>query len=270
MLRQELGLRLSPQLKIEVRPELRTPHSPITNPDLTARAYGKSGNIEEVLEDGRLDQYGKMLATEAVLLGAWQYSDKWTDYLDTPLIVHADAALSLQGLYDGVVGIREAGLPYADIFRIMGFETFEIDHSHWKRKMSQPVIEKEELEKLREKRAVLLVDIDFVTGRTIREVAGYLDSNRVNVGGAYIGLNRWPGLKVEGPSISEDTVNFGGFWMSSTGGLVCIRSKKPYKLGIVPEEIRLFSANPKAEKYFVYGSAVARRVARQLKKLYQD
>ena len=108
----------------------------------------------------------------------------------SPLIAHVDAALQLKENYDAVVGVREVGLPYAKIFEMVGFPVFDVDYSHHKRDMKEPKIDVEHLQRLRDKKAVLLTDIDFVTGKTLREVTRYLRENGVNVGGAYIGLSR--------------------------------------------------------------------------------
>jgi len=212
MMGMSCGLRLEQRL-------VHKPHTPIRNPEITKEAEGMEGNLDEVLSRGKLSPHDKMLNTEAFLLSKWEAGEQWKNYLDSPLIAHVDAALQLRQNYDAVVGIKEAGIPYAKIFEMVGFPIFDIDYSHQKRNMTEPRMEDEQIKQLRDKQAVLLTDIDFVTGKTLREVTRYLRENGVNVSGAYIGLSRWPGMKSGGFSIGDDTVNFDTFWKGRTFGL---------------------------------------------------
>ena len=252
------GLRLEQELVYE-------PHSPITNPKLTKKAEGIEADLARVLSRGQLSQYEKMLNTEAFLLSQWKARNQWKRYLDSPLISHVDAALQLRQDYDAVVGIKDAGIPYAQIFEMIGFPIFDVDYSHHKRDMKEPQMDDEQIKQLREKQSVLLTDIDLVTGKTLREVTKYLRENSVKVGGAYIGLSRWPGMESEGFSIGDDTVNFDTFWKGRNSGLSTIRSRVPYKKGLIPQDLALYTSNPTLEKNELKGSAAARRIARYIK-----
>lgn len=247
------------------------PHSPIDNPWLTeeAKDRGLAGLIEDVIKEvlarGRLSPHEKMLQTEAVLLSLWKYSGDWKRYLDSPLIAHADAALVLGKYYDAAVAVKEAGIPYGDIFRIMGFPVFDIDFSHHRRNMERPEMDEEKIRELQGRKNVLLIDIDFVTGKTLGEVVGYLREKGINAAAAYTGLSRWPGIESDAPHIGTDTVDFENFWGGKTTGLNHLRSKIPYKKGIVHDDLKLYSPNPGLPDSEMRGSAAARRVAQCLK-----
>lgn len=252
------GLRLEQRL-------VHKPHTPIRNPEITEEAKGMESNLDKVLARGQLSRHDKMLHTEAFLLSHWEDGEQWKKYLDSPLIAHVDAALQLRQNYDAVVGIREAGIPYTKIFGMVGFPTFDIDYSHHKRDMKEPRMDDEQIKQLRDKQAVLVADIDFVTGKTLREVIKFLRENGVNVNGAYIGLSRWPGMESQGFSVSDDTVNFDTFWKGKTSGLSRVRSRIPYKRELIPEDLALYTSNPALEDNELRGSAAAIRVAKYFK-----
>src|SRR3989339_1116255 len=153
-----LGMCLMPRLELRLEP---APHSPLKTPELTQDAVDNGAvALEECLS---LDKRKTMVNVESALLDRWNFRERWGDYLDKALISHANAALSLKWLgFDAVIGIESAGVPYADIFRVVGFPMHSIDYSHHKRKMKFPEIEDEELEKLRKHEKVLLCDVDIV------------------------------------------------------------------------------------------------------------
>lgn len=255
MMSLSCGLRLEQRL-------VYPPHSPIRNPEITREADGIEGDLAIVLSKGKLSQHDKMLNTEAFLLSQWKAREQWEIYLDSPLISHVDAALQLRQNYDAVVGIKNAGVPYAQIFEIVGFPVFDVDYSHHKRDMEEPVMDCKQVKQLRDKQSVLLTDIDLVTGKTLREVAKYLRENGVKVDGAYIGLSRWSGMESEEFSIGDDTVNFDTFWKGRTSGLSTIRSRLPYRKGLIPQDLALYTSNPTLEDNELRGSAAARRIAK--------
>ncbi|MEK6871470.1 MAG: phosphoribosyltransferase [Nanoarchaeota archaeon] len=251
----------------------KDPHKPIKNPDLTQNAANREGNLEKVLTRGEYSPEEKILEIEAALLHRWDYEKMWQQYLDMPLLAHAHAALGIKALgYDAVVGIENAGVAYTDIFRIMGCETSSVDYSHHKRKMEKPLIDPLELDFLKKRKKVLLVDVDFVTGRTIRTVTDYLRRENINVQGAYIGLSEWSGIpESDVPAISEDTVDFKNFWMTcgKTRQLRRRYNKSepiPYKLNIIPKDIQLLNANPQLEHHAPSALAAAREIAQYLSK----
>ncbi|MEM4318502.1 MAG: phosphoribosyltransferase [Candidatus Pacearchaeota archaeon] len=253
-------------LRLELR--IVQPHSPIRNPEITeeaARIEGDLASLAKVLLKEELSPHDRILHTEAFLLSQWKAREQWKRYLDSPLISHVDAALQLRQNYDAVVGIKNAGIPYAQIFEMVGFPIFEIDYSHRKRDMKEPQIDDEKVKQLRDKKSVLLTDIDFVTGKALREVTRYLREKDVKVNGAYIGLFRWPGMKSEKSEeffIGNDTVNFDTFWKGRTSGLSTIRSTLPYKKGLIPSDVALYTSNPFLEEDELKGSAAARRIAK--------
>lgn len=252
---------------LEFRFEQIQVHHPIDTPQLTESAEGQVGCIEDILAKGRLTPRDKMLQAEAILLSRWTHADDWRAYLDAPLIAHADAALNLKQNYDAVVAIREAGVPYAQIFRLMGYPIFDIDFSHHRKRMEHPIMDQSQLEEVKKSKDVLVTDVDFVTGRTLREVVDYLRRHGVNVRGAYIGLSKWLGLETEGFHIGEDTVDFDTFWTRTYSGLAHLRKILPYKRNIIPAGLRVYSVNPVLDENERLGGMVARRVARYLQEL---
>ncbi len=251
-----MKLHLSPCLAL--KHEL--PHSAIENPEITEEAERFEGGLEKILDlPENVDIYRKKLFFEALLLSKWKEKEErdWREYFDSPLISHADASLQLKGKYDAVVAIRDAGIPYSKIFEIIGFPVFEIDYSHHKRKMNKPIISDSQLEELKHKKSVLLVDIDFVTGKTLRKVTEYLRENEVNVKGAYIGLFKWPGIDSgKKYHVGTDTVNFDSFWhLSPITGLSKVREDIMLKNGkpvfpyrkykkLLPSDFELYTSNP--------------------------
>ncbi len=258
---------MSYELRLEQR-LVFIPHTPLRNPEITKEARGIEGNLDKALSKGPIRRHDKILNTEAFLLSQWEAGEQWEKYLDSPLIAHVDAALKLRENYDAVVGIREAGIPYAKIFEMVGFAVFDIDYSHHKRDMKEPIMDVGQIKQLRDKQAVLVIDIDFVTGKTLREVTRYLRENGVNVKGAYIGLFRWHGIESEEPYlVGVDTVNFNLFWQNSLkSGLSSVRGT-PYKKykKLIPPDFELYTSNPALEENELRGSAAARRVAKYFK-----
>ncbi len=252
------------KLKLEQRLE---PHHPIKNPYLTEQAENIEGNLDDILEKGKLSNYEKMLQTESILLSKWEFKNIWRDYLDSTLIAHSDAALQLKKQYDAVVGIKNAGVPYAKIFEMIGFPMFEIDYSHHKREMNEPIIEENQIAELKQKKNVLLSDIDFISGKTLTEVTRYLMDNKVNVNGAYIGLSRWPGMNTKKFFIGKKHINFKTFWkrLSYYSGLKILRSEIPYKKGIILSGLKIYSVNSSLEDYEIRGGVVASGIAKYLK-----
>ncbi|MBS3080547.1 hypothetical protein J4221_03685 [Candidatus Pacearchaeota archaeon] len=251
-----LALKLEQRLesRLEQRIEQLSPHFPIRNPEITENAKDSTWNLKKVLETGTLSPYQKMLNVESALLDRWKFKDSWRAYLDLPLYVHAAATLTLKELgFDGVIGIESAGIPYADFFRMIGVDTFSIAFSHHKRKMFKPDINKDDLEKLKYKDKLLLTDIDVVTGKTLTSVYKFLRENNINVEGAYIGLIEWPGIKdLEVPHLGKDTINFRSLWRGCGRTRQLKDTRKnlpiPYRIGIIPQEMKLFNPNPRLEK----------------------
>lgn len=244
------------------------PHKPMHNPDLTVQASCMElpglieDTLDEILAKGKLKPREQMLQTEAVLLSLWKYGKKWDELLDSPLISHADAAITLKKTlgYDAVVAIKEAGIFYADVFMLMGLHVFEIDYSHHRRNMKKPEMDMKQLNGLKEKKNALIVDVDFVTGKTLREVVGYLRERGVNVEGAYVGLSEWPGIESDNFYIGHDRVDFDSFWICNREGLNHLRTKKLHSIGFLPKETKIFSPNP-ALGDSIHGQRAARRVA---------
>lgn len=237
-------------------------HSPIKTPELTKEAESHESYLNLVILNGKLSPYEKMLHVESRLLSEWGFRD-WKSYLDSPLISHMDAALKLKKEYDLVVGIKNAGIPYAKIFEMAGLPVVEIDYSHHKRNMDSPTIDESQLQLIQNSK-VLLIDIDMVTGKTLRKVQEYLIKNGADVRGAYLGLSQWKGIKSEEFGISEDTVKFKTFWKGKKTGLTELRIKTPYKRKLIPETLNLYSSNPCLPENEKFGSAAARRIARYL------
>lgn len=263
-----LSMILAPrmEMRLENRMEMcLEPHSPLKKPRLTPLAENKEGNLERVIERGKLSAEEKMLEIEAALLNRWSYTSCWERYLDMPLMAHAYCSLGLKELgYDSILGVEDAGTPYGDIFRIMGFDVFSIDYSHHKRNTEKPIIEKNQLEQLKKKNKVLLTDIDIVTGKTINAVANYLKNERVNIEGVYIGLSEWPGLELETPHIGHDVTDFNFFWKEcgKTRQLRDIHPSYYHDTGIIPFNLKLFNANYSLEnRHYSDGPAAAKQIA---------
>ncbi|MDP3882169.1 MAG: phosphoribosyltransferase [Nanoarchaeota archaeon] len=253
-----MGLELILAQKLE--PE--GPHFPISNPQLTRDASEAKGNIFAAFEQG--DSYDRVLRVEAALLDKWKWGERWEDYLDSPLLAHADAALSLRGMYDAVVGVEKGGIPFSDIFEMLGFPVAKIEYSHYKRKMERPSMAESELDKLKKKKSILVVDVDVVTGQTIRAVKDYLLQHNINLNAAYTGLSAWPGIETEEPFIGEDKVNFKAFW-KQCGSLRQLKSQYPYKKEIIPAGLRVFTSNGR----IVSNEEKAIRAARRIGEYYK-
>ncbi len=219
-----------------------TLHSPISNPQLTEDAINEN-------EDSLF--HSSTLALERDLLSRWDFSESWQSYLDSPLLAHADAALALRKYYDTVVAIRSAGIPYGKIFEMAGFSYYEIDYSHHKRNMRKPEMNILDLFLLQDKQSVLLIDIDVVSGKTLRAVYNFLKNQDVNVQGAYIGLSQWPGVDKGVPYIGNDKVDFGDLWANKIKSFRIMRNSDSYTKNhfpemsqIIPSNLPVFGVNP--------------------------
>lgn len=264
-MRLEMKLEQRLELSCEQRLEFK-PHSPIENPSITIEAENIHGNLDDILAKGKISQYEKMVSIESLLLQRWKYAKIWRDYLDSPLIAHASAVLSLKDKYDAVVGIKDAGIPYATIFEMFEFPIFEIDYSHHKRNMDKPLIKEEDMKELKRKKSVLITDIDIVTGKTLREVTGYLRENQVNICGAYIGLFKWPGIKSDSFFIGEDTTDFERFWKGRQFDLSHCRFKDALcEIGFLPSRLNLYTSNRIIGEKEIMGCATARKIAKYFK-----
>lgn len=145
------------------------------------------------------------------LVSVWDYTPDGIYGLNPSIILYCDAALQLkEKRYEAVTAIKRAGVPCAKIFEMMGYAYSEIDFSHHKRRMEKPEISEEELQKIAGKK-VILTDVDFVTGKTLRKVTEYLRNREVNVRGAFIEFEDWPGRSNFGP--------YKSFWRDEKKGL---------------------------------------------------
>ncbi len=254
-------IKLNMESRLSLEQRLDAPHHAMSNPDLTLY----------VEDTPRCPSESSVVSTERTLLELWKHVNEtsWEDYIDTPLIAHGDAALRLKDSagYDAVVGIKEGGVPYARFFGIFGIFQTEIDFSHRKRSMTEPIIEQEQIASLQGCNKVLLTDVDFVTGKTLRVVTDYLRERNVNVAGAYIGLTSWPGTGSEDFAIGSDSVDFDRFWKCRTNGLSHLRSTMPYRKGILPPDLQVYAANRWFESNKWIMSPVASNVKRYLKSL---
>ncbi|MBW2967412.1 phosphoribosyltransferase [Candidatus Woesearchaeota archaeon] len=250
---------------------LRKPSRGIDNPALTEEAAESFEDtsidsvLSDVLESGRLTAEDKMLITEAKLLEDWEDADEWRQYLDTPLIAHCDAALSLQKMgFDAAIGIERKGMPYAHIFEMMGWDIGSVYYSHHREDMIAPLMEPPDAELAREKQKVLLVENDFITGKTIRTVYDHLRRMGINVQGVYCGLTKWPGKKYDVPHVSSDTVDFDKFWRKPPAGLTEMKDQMPYRLMIIPHGLRVFAPNSRLADKPNLGQGAARRIVKYL------
>ena len=192
----------------------------------------------------------------------WASEKNAYKYLDASLIAHADAALSVQEWgYDAAVAIKDAGVPYGEIFEIMGMPIYSIDYSHHRRNMKEPQIESDDLQDLLDKQNVLLIDVDMVTGKTVRDVASFLRDKGVNVWGCYLGLSEWPGMDGEGFRLGKKELNFNTFWnRNSKYGVATLKSGLPYKQKLIPNDLELIGVNSKLKANGRYMPKIARRV----------
>ncbi|HLD15274.1 MAG TPA: hypothetical protein VJB94_01715 [Candidatus Nanoarchaeia archaeon] len=277
-------------MRLEQRLELKptNPHGPIKNPRITKMAFegelDEPFSLEETIND-RCYTTKIAYSVERELLKRWKYAGGWEKFLDSPLLAHADAAIVLAEDYDAVVGIKEAGLAYADIFRIMGFPVEEIDFSHHKKNMTWPVMSKESIEKLKDKEGVILVDIDVVTGKSVKTVYDFLTSNGIKVKALYLGLSKWSGMKMKTtsacgyswkePSLGQKGIGFKGFWKKAEGGLVVMSKREAYQENIIPTGLVVYGSNAKLDAPNHHCKAIdrkamksaAKRVAQHLLKL---
>lgn len=248
-----LSLCLAPRLLLLPK----FPHSAIKTPRITESVVNNSGGLERSLSQ---DYDLKMNVVERNLLGRWKFKGSWERYLDKPLFTHAYAALALKELgYDAVVGIESAGIPYLEIFGIMGFPTYSIRFSYHKKKMEKPEMNENQLNELRTKNNVLLADIDIVTGKTLRECVNHLKKEGVNVPGAYIGLSEWAGVDgLDNPSIGKD-IPFGRLWRTC-GRLKVLSNLRVYREGILPHGFWVYSGIGSLEDQGKNGAAAANKV----------
>ncbi len=252
-----------PQGMLQLQVPVYTPHSPIENPSLTEESQLLIGSLEDVLRKGECRPGDKMRVVEKKLLDLWEFRDRWTDYLDAPLLAHAYAALKLGEKFDAVVGIKAAGIPYASFFQRMDFPFYSLDFSHHKRKMKEPVLNSDSLSYLKEHKNVLLVDIDLVTGRTLKTVSEYLTNLGVKVGGAYLGLSRWPGMELEEPHLGIENTSFRALW-KSCGLMRYMNTRLVEKKGITLPLLEISGPNPQIGVSEKLGSLAAREVAAYL------
>lgn len=115
----------------------------------------------------------------------------------------------------------------------MGYAYSEIDYSHHKRKMQEPVMNDEDMEKIKDKR-VILSDIDFDTGNSLQKVIDHLRIRNIDVTGAYIGSEDWPAL--------GDFGMYYGFWMTERKGLRKLGDDFLYREGKVPSDFEIFTS----------------------------
>ena len=265
----ELGQRFEQRARLELRLEqrLEEPHSSIANPELTILANNMStpNNPSELLNLNKDDE-DLLFDVEHYLLQKWSFRHVWESLLDSPMIVHADAARQLNGYYDCALAVSSAGIPYGTIFKMAGsMPIFTVDYSHHKRAMTDVApMSKEVLDCLREKRNVLLIDIDCCTGKTLRTINTYLKNEGIINTGAYLGLSRWKGLGIEG-SLGRDNVDFNRFWSKSQSGLVECVSKTPYKNGILPNGFELYGPNQRVATHPKLAMQLAKWVAMNLR-----
>lgn len=258
------------EMKLELRLEQRLDppsHSPLQTPGLTIDAQNvrlEAGTLDKLVGQ-KWGQQMKMVQAEAYLLNRWKHASQFRDYLDAPLLAHADAAAQLSTDFDATVSITNGGKPYGEIFEIMGVPGTTIDYSHHKRHMDSPTILQDQINWLRTRKNILLVDIDCVTGKTIRTVLDTLRASGLRVGGAYLGLTRWPGIPSDVPTLGAETTNFDTFWTSGRSGLSIAKSRQPYKEGILPEGLIIYAPNPAVGLKQDYGSPAAQRIAKHLR-----
>ena len=256
MLQQQLIL----QMKLK-------PHSPINVPETSIEAWDRrdsldrESSLDDILSRGKQDHYEKMITMEAFLLNRWKYGSSFERYLDSPLVAHCFTAMALKEKVDAVIGIKEAGLPYADIFRLMGLPSYEINFSHYKRFISSPEIDEYSKRELRGKN-VLLTDIDFVTGKTITDVTKFLEEHKINVKGVYIGLSEWVGLKDKSFYVGGSALDFSTFWRHCGRYRTLRKPSLLYKKGIIPNGLPLYTSDGRLEKYPDMGRTASRKIAK--------
>jgi len=231
------------------------PHTALDNPALTEEVAYKNYTVEDLISAQTGPKYIRKKAqiTENILLNKWEYKSDWRRYLDKPLIVHAAAIKELEKTkkYDAAIGIKTAGTPYLELFDIMGIECFDIDYSIYRKKSEAPVIDEYAIEQLKEKKNVILVDIDIVTGKTLRDVTEYLHKKNIPVTGVYLGLSAWPGAdkKSDEFGLGKETVNFSRFWSQRNSILTVSRhSAMLSQAGVLPKNFEIYTGCPCFEK----------------------
>lgn len=172
---------------------------------------------------------------ESYLISKWGYAPDGIYRINSSMILDCDAALQLKEKgYEAVTAIKNAGIPYAKIFEMMGYVYSEIDYSHHKRDMKEPEISEVDIQKIIGKK-VILTDIDFVTGKTFCKATEYLRNRKVKVDGAYIGLEDCSGRI------------FVGSWEMEKNGLRILNNplSPPYKQRIeiiAPENFKIYTS----------------------------
>jgi adenine/guanine phosphoribosyltransferase-like PRPP-binding protein len=234
----------SQNFRLKLNQTLPKEHKPIDNPDFTEEAESYEPNFENQLSE-KISLKDKNLHLESYLLSEWKYGNQWQKCLDSPLICHMDAALTLKKTYDAVVGIRSAGVYYSYILKMAGFPVYFVNYSIYKKKMEEPKISKLTLKKLKEYKSVLIVDVDFITGKTITGVYNFLRQNDVNADGAYFGLSKWIGREEDDFEfrLGGNTVDFDCFWNKCNIGLSAIVSDEPYTTKTIPDDLMLYTPN---------------------------
>ncbi|OGJ13088.1 hypothetical protein A3K82_03560 [Candidatus Pacearchaeota archaeon RBG_19FT_COMBO_34_9] len=155
------------------------------------------------------------------------------------IILHTDAALQLKEKgYEAVVGIKTAGIPYAKMFEMVGYSYSEIDYSYHKRKMEKPIMDDEEMLKIKGKR-VILSDVDFIGGITLERVIEFLRDGNVNVVGAYIGNDSW----TTQPIINKEKwiEESKSYWKTEKRGLRRLNNKFLYNEKKVPSDFEIYT-----------------------------
>ncbi len=178
---------------------------------------------------------------------------KW-GYNTSEIVLSCDTALQLKEKgYGAVTAIKNAGVPYAKIFEMMGYSYSEIDFSHREREMKEPEMNAGQLQKLIGKKVILTED-DFITGITLEKVRQYLKDREINVSGAYTGMQDW--------EVRESYFGpYEGFWEIEKNGL---RRVNPQRLLFVFDRQRKF---PLPKDFEIYTSTEPARMNEAIKRV---
>jgi len=203
---------------------------------------------------------------ERILLDNWDFKDRFNEFVDAPLVAHAGAAINLEKRgYDAVVGIMNDGLPYSNLFESMGFPTFCVNYSHRKQIPAELGCDGD-LDELKKKSKVLLVDIDFMTGKTFEDVHDYLTDRDVNVAGVYTGLFNWPGKRHRWSLDANGVFYNDSFreWDHPKSPPSILLMRNWFLEGRVSKEIEVYAPNPAIDqcKGYAPASIYAQKVAR--------
>lgn len=146
-------------------------------------------------------------------------------------LLGVDTALQLkQKGYSAVIAIKNAGISAAEIFRQTCYDYFEIDYSHYKRSMVNPEMEEKDLNKLKGQN-VVLADIDFVSGNTLRTCKEYLNMKDINNLVAYIAGDQW---RNETDVYLED-------WEINNNGLRTFKENEKYSVRRLPDNLKIYT-----------------------------